>query len=58
LGNVALRKREDTGIQRGSTRSHSMENWLWKRLWTCRETGCRVNERRKEGRMDLIVGIS
>jgi len=19
---------------RGSTRSHSVENWLWKRLWT------------------------
>ena len=21
-----------------------MKNWLWKRLWTCRETDCRINE--------------
>jgi hypothetical protein len=26
------------GIERGSTRSHSVKNRLWKRLWTCRET--------------------
>ena len=25
------------GIERGSTRSHCTENWLWKRLWTCRK---------------------
>jgi hypothetical protein len=29
---TTLTKREDTGIERGSTRSHSMENWLWKIL--------------------------
>jgi hypothetical protein len=23
--------------ERGSTRSPFMENWLWKRLWTCRK---------------------
>jgi len=23
--------------ERGSTRSHYVENSLWKRLWTCRE---------------------
>jgi hypothetical protein len=23
-------------VERGSTRSHSVENSLWKRLWTCR----------------------
>jgi hypothetical protein len=22
----------------GSTGSHSVENWLWKGLWTCRKT--------------------
>jgi hypothetical protein len=24
-------------IERGSTRSHCVENWLWERLWTCRQ---------------------
>ena len=23
-------------IEVGSTRSRSVENWLWKRLWTCK----------------------
>jgi len=41
---VTLWTREDTGIWRQSTRSHSMENWLWKRLWTCCMTGKRMNE--------------
>jgi hypothetical protein len=22
----------------GSSRSHFVESWLWKRLWTCRKT--------------------
>jgi hypothetical protein len=26
------------GTDRKSTRSHNLENWLWKRLWTCRKT--------------------
>jgi len=26
----------------GSTRSQSVENYLWKRLWTCSETACGV----------------
>jgi hypothetical protein len=30
--------------ERGSTRSLSVENWLWKRFWTCRETGYRIGE--------------
>jgi hypothetical protein len=25
-------------FERGSTRSHTMKNSLWKRLWTCRKT--------------------
>jgi hypothetical protein len=29
---TTLIKREDTGIQRRSTRFHCLENWLWKRL--------------------------
>jgi hypothetical protein len=24
--------------------SHCLENWLWKRLWTCRKTDERMNE--------------
>jgi hypothetical protein len=24
----------------GSSRSHYVESWLWKSLWTCRETDC------------------
>jgi hypothetical protein len=31
----SLRKRRDIGILRGSTRSHPVENSLWKRLQTC-----------------------
>ena len=31
-------------IARVSTRSHSVENSLWKRLWTCRKTQCEMNE--------------
>jgi hypothetical protein len=32
------RKEKILEIERGSTRSLSMENSLWKRLWTCRKT--------------------
>jgi hypothetical protein len=31
-------------IERGSTRSHHVENLLWKRLRTCRKTDYRINE--------------
>jgi hypothetical protein len=31
-------------IDRGSTRSHPVENSLWKRLRTCRKTDYRMNE--------------
>jgi len=30
-------------IKRGSTTSHTVEKWLWKRLWSGRKTDCRVN---------------
>ena len=30
--------------ERGSTRSHYVENWLWKGLWTCRKTDYRITE--------------
>jgi hypothetical protein len=30
--------------ERGSTRSHSVENSLWKKLWTCRKTDYTMNE--------------
>ena len=29
-------------LKRGSTRSHPVENWLWKRLWTCPKADCRI----------------
>jgi hypothetical protein len=31
-------------IQTGSTRSHTAENLLWNRLWTCLKTDYRMNE--------------
>jgi len=31
-------------IGRGSTRSHCVENWLWKRLWTCHKSDKRINQ--------------
>jgi hypothetical protein len=31
-------------IERGHTSSHSVENWLWKRIWTCRKTGYEMNK--------------
>jgi hypothetical protein len=31
-------------LERGSTRSHPVENSLWKRLRTCRKTDYRMNE--------------
>jgi hypothetical protein len=30
-------------IERGSSRSHSLENSIWKKLWTCRKTNYRMN---------------
>jgi hypothetical protein len=30
-------------VKRGSTRSHSVENSLWKSLWTCSKTDCGMN---------------
>ena len=35
---MTLRKREILKVQRANTRSHCLENSLWKRLWTCRKT--------------------
>jgi len=32
----------DLKEKRGSTRSHCVENALWKRLWTCRKTINRI----------------
>jgi hypothetical protein len=38
---MTLRKREL--LERGSPRSHCVENSLWKRLWTCRKADCGIN---------------
>ena len=31
-------------IERGSSRSRSLQNSLWKRLWTCSKTDHRMND--------------
>jgi len=36
--------RQDTVIRTGSTRSHSVENSLWKRLLTCCKADCGAGE--------------
>jgi len=36
-------------IERGSTRSHVVENTFWGRLWTCRKKDCRMRDLQKEG---------
>jgi len=36
-------------IERESTRSHCVENSLWKGLWICCKTDCAINE--------LVLGI-
>jgi hypothetical protein len=33
---ITLRKKME--LERGSARTHSVEIWLWKRLWTYRTT--------------------
>ena len=43
---MILRKREDTGILKGSTRSHPVEYSLWKWLWTCLKAEYVLNKRR------------
>jgi hypothetical protein len=48
---MSLRKREDTGTERGHTRSHFVENILWKRLWSCPKTGCTKNGIRADEKM-------
>jgi hypothetical protein len=39
---IALRKQQE--IEGGRTRSHSVENSFWKRVWTCPRTDSRMNE--------------
>ena len=36
--NVVMRRMTVLSIERESTRSHSVENSLWKRPWACRKT--------------------
>ena len=35
-----LGKERIRSFEGGRSRSHDMENWLWKRLWICRKTDC------------------
>ena len=39
-----LKEKKILEIERGSTRSHPVENSLWKMLRTCRKTDYRMNE--------------
>ena len=39
-------------VERGSTRSHCVENWLWKRLWACGKTDCLM-----DGWMDERISV-
>jgi len=41
---MTLKKERILVIERGSPRSSSVENSLWKRLWTFRKTYVRMNE--------------
>jgi hypothetical protein len=41
-------------IERGSTRSHAVENSIWKRLWTCRKADYVMNDHT----CDLYIKIS
>jgi hypothetical protein len=44
--------------ERGSTRSHCVENWLWKRLWTCRKADCRVNFMKVKTRFRVHLSVA
>jgi hypothetical protein len=39
-----LKEKKMLEFERGSTRSQSVENSLWKRLWTCRKAGYVKND--------------
>ena len=41
---MTLKKERTLEIERGSTKSHFVENSPWKRLWTCLMTDNRMNE--------------
>jgi hypothetical protein len=41
---MTLRKERVLEIDTGSTRSHSVESSLWKRLWTRRKTDYEMNK--------------
>jgi hypothetical protein len=39
-----LKEKRMMEIERGRSRSHSVKNSFWKRLWTCLKTDYRMNE--------------
>jgi hypothetical protein len=41
---MTLRNERILEIERENTRSHSVENSPWKRLWTCRKVDYEMNE--------------
>jgi hypothetical protein len=53
---MTWRTKEDTGNWMRNTRSHSVENSLWKSLWTCRKKDCRMkHEVHKQWEVDVLL---
>jgi len=40
---MTIRKERILSIERGNIRLDCAKNLLWKRLWTCHNTDCRMN---------------
>jgi hypothetical protein len=53
---ISRKKKTILEIERESTRSRSVENSLWKKLWPCRKTDCIMNEHKRSVR-DYIKEI-
>jgi hypothetical protein len=47
LNDLKERNERKLGIKRGSTISRSVENSIWKRLWTYRKTDYGMNEKKR-----------
>jgi hypothetical protein len=51
---MTLGKHEILEFEIESIRLRSLENWLWKRLWTCHMTDFTMNELKVMGRVVLV----
>jgi hypothetical protein len=50
-------KKRALGIKRGSARSHSVENSLWKRLWTCRKTDSVLHDTKLRKPRTILMSV-